>query len=33
MTDDARHLPVQVRARMSFPIGSITLELAKEEHP
>ncbi|HYL36442.1 MAG TPA: DUF3108 domain-containing protein [Bryobacteraceae bacterium] len=32
LTDDARHLPVQVRARMSFPIGSITLELEKEEH-
>jgi len=32
LTDDARHLPVQIRARMSFPIGSITLELEKEEH-
>ncbi len=32
LTDDARHLPVQLRARMSFPIGSITLELDKEEH-
>ena len=32
VTDDARHLPVQIRARMSFPIGSITLELDKEEH-
>ena len=32
LTDDARHLPVQIRARMSFPIGSITLELDKEEH-
>jgi hypothetical protein len=32
LTDDARHLPVQIRARMSFPIGSITLELNKEEH-
>jgi len=31
LTDDARHLPVQIRARMSFPIGSITLELDKEE--
>jgi len=30
LTDDARHLPVQVRARMSFPIGSITFALAKE---
>ena len=32
LTDDARRLPVQIRARMSFPIGSITLELEKEEH-
>jgi hypothetical protein len=32
LTDDARKLPVQIRARMSFPIGSITLELEKEEH-
>ena len=32
LTDDARRLPVQIRARMGFPIGSITLELDKEEH-
>lgn len=32
LSDDARHVPVQIRARMSFPIGSITLELDKEEH-
>ena len=32
LTDDGRRLPVQIRARMSFPIGSITLELDKEEH-
>jgi hypothetical protein len=32
LTDDARRLPVQMRARMSFPIGSITLQLEKEEH-
>jgi len=32
LTDDARKLPVQIRARMNFPIGSITLELDKEEH-
>jgi len=30
LTDDARRLPVQVRARMSFPIGSITFTLDKE---
>jgi hypothetical protein len=32
LTDDARRMPVQIRARMGFPIGSITLELDKEEH-
>jgi len=32
VTDDERHLPVQIRARMGFPIGSITLSLEKEEH-
>jgi Protein of unknown function (DUF3108) len=32
LTDDARRLPVQIRARMGFPIGSITFELEKEEH-
>lgn len=32
ITDDARRLPVQIRARMPFPIGNITLELEKEEH-
>ena len=31
MSDDARRLPVQFRARMSFPIGSITLQLDKVE--
>jgi hypothetical protein len=31
MSDDARRLPVQLRARMSFPIGSITLQLDKVE--
>ncbi|MDP8981857.1 MAG: DUF3108 domain-containing protein [Acidobacteriota bacterium] len=32
LTDDARRLPVQIRARMSFPVGNITLQLEKEEH-
>jgi hypothetical protein len=32
ITDDARRLPVKIGARMSFPIGSITFELQKEEH-
>jgi hypothetical protein len=31
LTDDARRLPVQIRVRMSFPIGSITLQLDKDE--
>jgi Protein of unknown function (DUF3108) len=33
LTDDAHRLPVQIRARMSFPIGMITFELTKDEHP
>jgi hypothetical protein len=33
LTDDAHRLPVQIRARMSFPVGTITLELTKDEHP
>jgi hypothetical protein len=33
LTDDAHRLPVQIRARMSFPVGTITLELEKDEHP
>ena len=32
VSDDARRLPVQIRVRLSFPIGTITLELEKEEH-
>ncbi len=31
LTDDRRKLPVQVRVRMQFTIGTITLQLAKEE--
>jgi len=30
LTDDARHLPVQIRLRMNFPVGSVTLQLQKE---
>lgn len=33
LTDDARRLPVQIKLGMSFPIGNITLQLAKEEQP
>jgi hypothetical protein len=32
LTDDARKLPVQIRVRMNFPVGTITLTLDKEEH-
>jgi hypothetical protein len=32
ISDDARRLPVQIRVRLSFPIGTINLELVKEEH-
>ena len=32
LTDDERRLPVQIRLRMNFPLGSVTLELDKEEH-
>jgi len=30
--DDPHHLPVQIRLRMQFPIGTVTLQLLKEEH-
>jgi hypothetical protein len=31
LTDDARHLPVQIQIQMSFPVGTVTLQLEKEE--
>jgi hypothetical protein len=31
LSDDARRLPVQIRIRMSFPIGNVTLTLDKAE--
>jgi hypothetical protein len=31
-SDDARRIPVRIRARLNFPVGSITVELEKEEH-
>ena len=31
LTDDARKLPVQIRVRLQFAIGTITLQLEKEE--
>ena len=33
LTDDDRRVPVQIRLRMNFPLGTVTLELEKEEHP
>jgi uncharacterized protein DUF3108 len=33
LTEDDRRLPVRIRLRMSFPLGTVTLELEKEEHP
>ena len=32
LTDDARHLPVQIQIRLQFTIGTITLRLEKETH-
>lgn len=31
LTDDERRLPVQIQLRMSFPVGTVTLYLLKEE--
>jgi hypothetical protein len=33
LSDDARKLPVQMRLRMSFPLGNVNLLLEKEERP
>jgi hypothetical protein len=32
ITDDERRLPVQIRVQMRFTIGTITLQLQKEQH-
>jgi hypothetical protein len=32
LTDDAEKKPVQIRVRMQFPIGNVTLTLDREEH-
>jgi hypothetical protein len=32
LTDDAKRTPVQIRVRMQFLIGTITLQLEKEDH-
>ena len=31
VTDDAKRIPVQIRLRLAFPIGTVTLQLEKEE--
>ena len=31
ITDDAKRTPVQIRLRLAFPIGTVTLQLQKEE--
>lgn len=31
LTDDDKRMPVQIRVRLSFPIGTVTLQLQKEE--
>jgi hypothetical protein len=31
LTDDARMMPVQIQIRLQFLIGTITLQLEKEE--
>lgn len=33
LTDDERRLPVQFRVRLQILVGTVTLQLAKEEHP
>ena len=32
LSDDARKLPVQIRLKMNFPVGTVNLQLQKEEH-
>jgi hypothetical protein len=31
ISDDARRIPVQIRLRLAFPIGTVTLQLQKDE--
>lgn len=33
LTDDDRRLPVRILLRMNFPLGTVTLDLEKDEHP
>ena len=32
-TDDADRTPVEIKLRLSFPVGTVTLDLEKQEHP
>ena len=32
-TDDADRTPVEIKLRLAFPIGTVTLDLEKPEHP
>jgi hypothetical protein len=32
ISDDDRHLPVQIRVRLGLAVGTITVQLTKEEH-
>jgi len=31
LSDDAKRIPVQIRLRLAFPIGTVTLQLQKED--
>ena len=33
LSEDTRRLPVQIRLRMPFPVGTVTLQLEKESRP
>ena len=33
ISDDARRVPVQIQLKTTFPVGTVTLQLEKEEHP
>jgi Protein of unknown function (DUF3108) len=33
ISDESRRLPVQIQLKTSFPVGTVTLQLEKEEHP
>jgi hypothetical protein len=31
LSDDTKRIPVQIRLRMAFPVGTVTLQLEKAE--